>query len=367
MFMQLLGAAGYLSILLMPLLIVVGIQIGVPVLGFAVVFFVFPLARKVFGNVTPGESPVWDERVATALDRLPFFYAAALTASIGYTLWWLHLGQPSVLAAVGLGLSLWMTMLMSACVAHELIHRRDWRQALVGHFIAGLSGYPVLADEHLSHHAKTGETEAGEWPRFQESLWSFAARRSRSVYGAVYGRDSGFWRPAVKDRHVRSLRIATATTLASLAAFGAAGGWLGLAIYAGVIVAMGFSLQLIHYIQHWGLGDDRQLLAKSRGYSWDDDCRLQRWMTLSISFHQSHHDEGHRPYYLVSLRPDSPRLPTGYVILMVLSLIPPLWNRVMTPVLEYWEQNPDKPRSAGRNVTCLAMYSQPHAPHRSVS
>jgi hypothetical protein len=38
--------------------------------------------------------------------------------------------------------------------------------------------------------------------------------------------------------------------------------------------------------------------------------------------------------------PMSPRLPAGYVLLLVASFIPPLWRWLMIPALENWLRDP---------------------------
>jgi alkane 1-monooxygenase len=146
------------------------------------------------------------------------------------------------------------------------------------------------------------------------------------------------------------------------ALFALAAGWAGLAIYAGAAVAVIFGMQLFTYIQHWGLGEDRLGERAVQGYGWEDDCRLQSWMTFSISLHHAHHQVGQQSYYRVALTSDSPRLPAGYVVLMVLCLIPALWRKLLLPALDHWERNPNNPRSPGRDLTCFNMYSENRAP-----
>ena len=149
-----------------PTLLVVGLAIDMPILAFAIVMFVFPFMRRIVGKIQPDDPPIWNEGIATLLDRLPLIYAAVLAGCIAVVLSHLAFNAgPSASEAVGLGLSLWMLMLFATCVAHELTHRRDPRQAMVGHCIAGIAGYPLLGNEHLRHHARAGDTSGAEWPR----------------------------------------------------------------------------------------------------------------------------------------------------------------------------------------------------------
>ena len=358
---QLCGAAGYLSIFIVPALLAIGVSLHSPSLAFGVVMLLLPLSRAVFGTVS--KPVVWHESIATALERLPLLYAAALTIAIAYVIQHLMLhGFESAAHAVGLGLSLWMTMLLSTCVSHELVHRRNGWHSMIGHCLAGLVGYPVLAQEHLAHHARSGDTEATAWPRVDESVWQFALRRAKRIFADAYGLGSAFWNPRARGRSIQLLRLATAVSVASAALFIGAAGWGGLTLYAFTAVAVWFGVQLINYIQHWGLGDDRLGSKAQHGYGWEDDCLWQAWVTLSISLHNGHHQQSRLPYYRVQLTPDSPRLPAGYVVLMVLCLFPTLWFRLMRPVLEHWESNPGNPRSPGRRLTCFSLYGPPAAP-----
>ena len=360
---QWLRAAMGLSMFVVPALFALGIFLDMPALAFAIVMFVFPLMRRIVGNIEPDDPPIWNERIATILDRLPLVYAIVLAGCISLVLYRLAAAsEPRAAEALGLGLSLWMLMLFATCVAHELTHRRDTRQAMIGQVIAGMAGYPLLGSEHVRHHARAGDTSGAEWPRFDESVWRFSGRRALNIFAEAYGNGSAIWRRGARGRHVQGLRVATLTTLFIAALFALAGGWAGLTIYLAVAVAVIFGMQLFTYIQHWGLGDDRQGSKSSSGLGWEDDCRLQAWMTLGISLHHSHHQSTYRPYYSATLAGNSPRLPAGYVVLMVACLVPALWRAAMRPALEHWERSPDDPRSPGRHLTCFSLYSDARAP-----
>ena len=119
---------------------------------------------------------------------------------------------------------------------------------------------------------------------------------------------------------------------------------------------MAFGVQLITYIQHWGLGDDSIPDRVAFGRGWEEDCQFQAWVTLKISLHDEHHRDSRRPYYQLELAPDSPRLPASYVLLMFASLVPAVWRRVMEPALAHWLARPTNPLSAGRRLTCFGLH-----------
>lgn len=354
------AAAGYLSIFVVPLLLVVGAWIDVPGLSFGVVMLVFPLLRTIVGPLTQ-HGTIWHESLATALDRLPVIYALTMPVAIAVVLRQPHQAE-SLPEAIGLGLSLWVTLLLSTCVSHELIHRRAAVDALIGHCLAGMAGYPVLAQEHLAHHARPGNTRSADWPRVDESVWAFACRRARRIVAETYAPGSAVWNVHAGGRSVLGLRLGCVAFAATAIAFVNAGGWTGLALYLCVVAGVWFGVQLVTYLQHWGLGNDRLGARALDGYGWEDDCRFQSWVTLGVSLHHAHHRQSGLPFYRLIITPDSPRLPAGYIVLMVLCLFPGLWFRAMRPALEHWERHPADPRSPGRKITCFSAYTASESP-----
>lgn len=352
-----LHASGFGAIFLMPALLVAGAWIGREWLAFGVAICVFPLARLLLGAL-PADPPRWGEAVATRLDRLPVLYAPALVASVAASAA-LVLREPASTAALaGYGLSLWMTLLFATCVAHELFHRRDRRQAALGHMLAGFCGYPLLGVEHLAHHARPGDTARAECPRVDESVWAFAGRRLRRIGREFLGPGAPLWSASAGQPSLMRLRLALITTAVTAAAAAAFAGWHALVLYAAVAAGVAFGVQLITYIQHWGLGDDHVPDRVAYGRGWEEDCRFQAWITLNISLHDGHHRDARRPYYRLGLTADSPRLPASYVLLMFAAMVPPVWFRVMTPALGYWLRSPASPVSAGRRLTCFGFFSQ---------
>src|SRR5206468_4264146 len=115
-------------------------------------------------------------------------HGVAVLASIG-AVWRVvrdHDANLHVLDDWGLGFSLWITLMFATCSAHALGHAGDrWKRRL-GDVIAGVTGYPILSLEHQVHHAKLGDTANAEWPRRDEGVWAFAARRApRALRNAI--------------------------------------------------------------------------------------------------------------------------------------------------------------------------------------
>jgi alkane 1-monooxygenase len=56
-----------------------------------------------------------------------------------------------------------------------------------------------------------------------------------------------------------------------------------------------------------------------------------------VTRHSDHHANATRSYQILRHFDEAPELPYGYPACMLLSLVPPLFHRVMEPALDAWE------------------------------
>lgn len=351
-------ASGFSAVLMLPGLIILGVLIDEPFLAFGTVMLVFPLSRLLFGAVSRSTPTVQAPWLTAALDHLPMFYCASLVfalAALGFELSTTQDALDTV-DALGWALSLWMLLVFATCVSHALLHSAGRGPRLVGQMLAGVAGYPILGCEHVRHHRLSGNTDAAEWPRLDENVWGFARRRFAKLAVETMGPNGSAINGDPRCPAVRGLRLALGCTVAMCAAFLTSAGWVGLAVYLGASALVCFSIQLVTYMQHWGLGDDVLHDARVRGHGWDSDCRFQAWLTMGLSLHQNHHDAASKAYYQVRLAAGAPRHPAGYVILMLAALIPSVWRQLMLPVRDRWLQFPAAQPAAGRSLSCIGRY-----------
>lgn len=347
-------AFGYLVIFVPLTLLVLGQIVGPPWLAFFAIFCVGPFSRFVLGN-TSEQPTFWSERTASILDVLPAIFAVFAIVAFGFSI---ALVEKSGFGADPLwfGVSLWTCCFFAVVVAHELIHQKGWRRQMGG-FLAGAAGYPWLAHEHLMHHSVSGNVELAEWPRLNESVWRFAARRTRRVFRSAL--QCNAMQAAKRDRHPFFGGLADSLLGTSLMAvgFGWAAGVGGVLLYAAVVVGVHFGVQAVTYLQHWGLGDDSIADADENRYAWEDRCRFQGWLMLNMALHQTHHRDSRLPFYRVVPQTGSPRLPAGYVILLLASFMPPIWRWLMVPVLRAWKIDPNRHvEPQGWRLVCLPKH-----------
>ncbi len=105
---------------------------------------------------------------------------------------------------------------------------------------------------------------------------------------------------------------------------------------------LGFSLlEVVNYIEHYGLERKR---LENGGYekilpihSWNGNYLVSNALLFQLQRHSDHHANAGRRYQTLRHFPEAPQLPYGYEIMILVALIPPLWFRMVNPILERWE------------------------------
>ena len=92
-------------------------------------------------------------------------------------------------------------------------------------------------------------------------------------------------------------------------------------------------LETINYIEHYGL-TRKKISAHSYErvqdiHSWNSDHVLGRTLLFELTRHSHHHANSLVKYPGLQSRDDASQLPTGYPGMMILSLVPFLWFKVM--------------------------------------
>ena len=115
------------------------------------------------------------------------------------------------------------------------------------------------------------------------------------------------------------------------------GGAILLAFLFNAVIAY-VSFETVQYLEHYGLlrkqNDKGRHERVQAHHSWNSNHVFGRLIMFNLSRHSDHHFKAHKKYQVLHHHDDAPQLPTGYPGMMILSLIPPLWFRVMNPRLE---------------------------------
>ena len=113
-------------------------------------------------------------------------------------------------------------------------------------------------------------------------------------------------------------------------------------------------LQTITYSEHDGLKRKKVGSRYERVrniHSWNSDHIMGRIVLYELTRHSDHHFRASKKYQVLESLEDSPKLPFGYPMSMLLAFVPTLWFAFMHPCLRKMEENP--PIKVGSNPNSL--------------
>ena len=278
---------------------------------------------------------------------LPWLYIAA---QIGVIFWAaLVISSPGVspLAAVGLTVSVGTTAgIFGIVAAHEMVHSPIRGERGLGMMLFACLGYMHFRIAHIhGHHVRGATLEDPASARRGESVYRFVLRsvdgQVREAWAFEAKRLSRRGRPVLGPGN--RLLLYLVVELAILAGV-ALLGWRALAFWIGEAVVAILLLELFNYIAHYGLTrrrDARGVYERMDArHSWNSARRMNNWALFNMGRHSDHHRRPSQAYQRLRAQPDAPQLPAGYAEAILLSLVPPLWRRVMDPRLEGWTGEP---------------------------
>jgi alkane 1-monooxygenase len=225
-------------------------------------------------------------------------------------------------------------------VAHELGHRKNYLERFLAKSLLLSSLYMHFIVEHNEgHHRNVATPMDPATARKNETIYRFWIR-------TVIGSFLSAWRIELKrlkkhglpryhpsNEMLRAVIIQSALVLGVFFTFGLFASIAFLvAAFIGILL-----LETVNYIEHYGLIRMRSAEGKyervQAWHSWNSDYPVGRIMLFELTRHSDHHHKASKKYQTLIHLPESPQLPTGYPGMMLLSLIPPLWFRVVNPLL----------------------------------
>lgn len=230
-------------------------------------------------------------------------------------------------------------------VAHELGHRRLKSEQFLAKVLLSTSLYMHFFIEHnRGHHANVSTDEDPASSRRNEILYAFWFRSVVNSYLSAWRLEND--RLKRKMLPVFSFRnemlVYQVIQLGILVAVFFSFGLLGLACFVGAAIAGFLLLETVNYIEHYGLR--REKIAEGRyervtpAHSWNSNHPMGRLLLFELSRHSDHHYRAGRKYQVLRHMEGAPQMPTGYPGMMILSLVPPLWFRVMHRQIDRYHQ-----------------------------
>lgn len=242
----------------------------------------------------------------------------------------------------GLG---FMAGVIGITYSHELLHQKPKFERWLADILLASVSYSHLRSEHLLvHHRYVGTRKDPVTARYDEGFHHFfwrvvwqslissfraeealLARKNRPWWD----RSNPFWRYWVLQLGFLTLSYVI-------------GGWWGIALFLTQSFNAFFFLELVNYIEHYGL--TREHLGGGKyehtrpHHSWNADPMFSNWLLINLQRHSDHHFNPSRRFPLLQTygEDDAPQLPYGYATMSFIAMFPPLWRRVMNPRVDAW-------------------------------
>jgi hypothetical protein len=235
-----------------------------------------------------------------------------------------------------------LNALAGTVAGHELTHRTSRPFDLVlGRWLLTLTADTSFAIEHVyGHHARVATPDDPATARRGESFYAFAWRSTIHSYVHAYQMEKG--RLAKFGKSVWNLRVSpfmrgNLQNLVPAAAAFALAGLTGLLVWIVIAIVGKELLEIQNYFAHYGLVRESGKPVRPH-HSWNSNHWMSTNVLYSLARHSHHHAEADAAYWTLDAMPESPNLPGGYLTMVPVALIPPLFKRLMTPALNEWDR-----------------------------
>jgi alkane 1-monooxygenase len=240
--------------------------------------------------------------------------------------------------------ALWVTgylfALVGATVAHELTHRPGKLAKLVAQILLGFTGNSSFAIYHVYvHHRQVGTYHDASTARRGERLRTFVARALVQQFAQAAhvetarlrrkGLPVWSWHNRLIQAHLAPLSILVLALI-----IGGPAGLLAI-VLAGLLGRLFH--ELINYVQHFGLVRVENTPIMPR-HSWDSHRTISNILHYNLPRHSDHHMFATKAFWELDALDNAPMLPYGYQTMAFIALTPPLWRRIMRPLLVNWDE-----------------------------
>src|SRR5689334_12650712 len=254
---------------------------------------------------------------------------------------WLGVAELSTIDKIGIAVSIGCIGGIGINTAHELGHKRESHERWLSKIALAQSFYGHFYIEHnRGHHVRVATPEDPASSRVGENFYQFWPRTVLGSLRSAWNLEKR--RYARRKQHPFRLGndVLNAWVMSAVL-WGALVAWLGVGIlpYLVVQAVVGFSLlEVVNYMEHYGMlrqkvgvGERQRYERVDPTHSWNSNNIATNVLLYHLQRHSDHHANPTRRYQSLRDYEQSPVLPTGYAGMIVLSIVPAVWRRVMDP------------------------------------
>jgi alkane 1-monooxygenase len=254
-------------------------------------------------------------------------------AARGENAWYHYTG-----AALSMGITLGVQGIV---MGHELVSRtEDAVDTRIGELVFALMFGTNFAVEHVyGHHKNLGYPEhdavtpirgshfyqfqtVGTWTQWK-SGWDVEKRRLNDAGKSVFSLENRIVQAWLRGGIVMALVLA-------------GGGWVCFLYYLLAICYAKFILEGLNFFSHYGLVREKGQPITPR-VTFSSNNAWGNWILLNLGRHGAHHADNSR-YQDLRAYKDDPQCPFGYLTMTVIAWIPPLFFKVIVPMLKEWDE-----------------------------
>ena len=222
-------------------------------------------------------------------------------------------------------------------VAHELGHRKNKFEQFLAKTLLLSSLYMHFFIEHnKGHHKHVATPDDPSTAKFKQAVYAFWIQTLVGTYKSA-------WQIAIQDARKNKknkwpvlLNQMFLFQCIQIAFLFVIGWFFGVTVLSCFVIAAfigAILLETVNYIEHYGL-TRKQTSPHSYervmpNHSWNSNHVIGRLMLFELSRHSDHHYLASRKYQILRNIDNAPQMPTGYPGMIILSLFPPLWFKIM--------------------------------------
>ena len=231
--------------------------------------------------------------------------------------------------------------------SHELIHQKNKFERWLGDILLSMVLYSHFRTEHLLvHHRYVGTPRDAVTARYNEGFYRYFPRVLREGLSSAFKAEKEMlarkdlpWSDT-SNPFFRYWALQAAMLLLALIV----GGWMGLALFLWQAFAAVWQLELVNYVEHYGLtrkhlGDGKYEHVMPH-HSWNAAHKASNWLLINLQRHSDHHYKPDRRFPLLQNydAAQAPQLPYGYPLMTMAAMVPPLWRKKMNPRVRKWRE-----------------------------
>lgn len=344
-------------------------------LGPIVILGIVPLIDWAAG-LDPSNPP---DSVIKALEQdryyrwLTYLFLPLQYAGFALAFWYIATGDLTLINKIGLAVTVGFIGGLGINTAHELGHKKEAHERWLSKIALAQSCYGHFYIEHnRGHHVRVATPADPASSRVGESFYRFWPR-------TVFGSLASAWelesrRYSRRGQHpFRIGNDVINALLMTVALWAVMVVWLGPGIIPFLLIQAFIAITLleaVNYLEHYGMlreivgvpGKERYERVEPR-HSWNSNNIATNVLLYHLQRHSDHHAHPTRRYQALRDEKGAPALPTGYASMILLALVPPMWNRVMDPrVLDHFDGDMSRANIVpSKRERVLRRYPAPHA------